>query len=412
MNRAMNLLVTGIVVAGALVTVRADDFLRGDVNTDGTLSVADMIQLERALFESAGLPTCLDAADVNDDGVVNISDSVNLLIMFFHSSFGQTPIPFVTPPEPFPAPGGDPTNDDLLDCERYEVIPPMSTDDTIRLGDVDAAPGEVVEIPIYIRASVPVSGLQLVVEYDPTVLQIESGMESLDFAGSWFEQYFGKTFTIVYRDGHGTSTFVYSDTGPMFNALSSFPSEGFFTVGVVGHIAFPSEFAIESSDAEVLVGSIRALVSGDATPGTKITVTPKDGPDGDGFGSFGLRNELTYQGESRLATILPATNPGVLNVAVDGDISFFVRGDSNRDDAVNIADPLRTLMFLFAEGETVELACPDAADANDSGGIDVSDALYTLNFLFTNGPTLPAPYPAKGRDPRPDFLPPCGAVSR
>ena len=67
----------------------------------------------------------------------------------------------------------------------------------------------------------------------------------------------------------------------------------------------------------------------------------------------------------------------------------FVRGDSNEDGAVNIADPVRTLVILFKGYPMPE--CADAVDANDDGRLDISDPVTELNFLFRAGEALPAP---------------------
>lgn len=74
----------------------------------------------------------------------------------------------------------------------------------------------------------------------------------------------------------------------------------------------------------------------------------------------------------------------------------FLRGDANDDGAINIADPLRVLGFLF---NNQVLGCIDAADANDSQTVDIADAVTLLALLFAMGPPLPAPYPGCGFDP-------------
>ena len=83
-------------------------FLRGDVNGDAAVNVADVLAVLMYLFEGATAPGCLDAADVNDDGRIDISDPVYLLFYLF----GGGP-----PPEPpYPEPGLDPTLDDPFTC--------------------------------------------------------------------------------------------------------------------------------------------------------------------------------------------------------------------------------------------------------------------------------------------------------
>jgi hypothetical protein len=88
----------------------------------------------------------------------------------------------------------------------------------------------------------------------------------------------------------------------------------------------------------------------------------------------------------------------------------FIRGDSNGDGSVNIADAAHTLVYLFARGTPA--ACLDTADANDGGSVDIADAIALLYYLFGAGESLPEPYDACGLDPSLDNLgclsyPPC-----
>lgn len=80
-------------------------FVRGDVNGDGKLDIADPILTLQYLFGTDAQLPCEDAADANDDGVLNIADAV------FELSFLFTP--GVVMPEPSGEPGPDPTPDEL-----------------------------------------------------------------------------------------------------------------------------------------------------------------------------------------------------------------------------------------------------------------------------------------------------------
>lgn len=80
----------------------------------------------------------------------------------------------------------------------------------------------------------------------------------------------------------------------------------------------------------------------------------------------------------------------------------FRRGDCNADGELDISDPLRTLLYLFAGRE--EPGCPDACDVNDDGELDISDAIASLARLFTGGPEPSAPYRECGEDPTWDEL--------
>ena len=83
----------------------------------------------------------------------------------------------------------------------------------------------------------------------------------------------------------------------------------------------------------------------------------------------------------------------------------FRRGDASGDGAVNIADAIVILGYLFA-GEA-EPSCLDAADVNDDGEVQISDAIALLGYLFSGG-AIAAPGPLTcGEDPTPDKLPLC-----
>ncbi len=79
----------------------------------------------------------------------------------------------------------------------------------------------------------------------------------------------------------------------------------------------------------------------------------------------------------------------------------FRRGDANDDGAIEIADAIFVLAFLFAHGKAP--ACFDAADVNDSAGgdaagIDIADAVYLLAYLFGGGAPPAFPFDACGYD--------------
>lgn len=84
-------------------------FVRGDVNGDGAVNMADLAFLSNYVLGSGPAPHSLDAADVNDDGQVHVGD-----VTFLASFLAQvTP---VVMPAPYPSPGADPTLDALDPC--------------------------------------------------------------------------------------------------------------------------------------------------------------------------------------------------------------------------------------------------------------------------------------------------------
>jgi hypothetical protein len=82
-------------------------FVRGDANLDGVMDVSDPVTVLGFLFLGDLAMPCPDAADTNDDGKLDVTDPVASLASLFLCGHGMHP--------PFPAPGTDPTPDDL-DC--------------------------------------------------------------------------------------------------------------------------------------------------------------------------------------------------------------------------------------------------------------------------------------------------------
>ena len=85
----------------------------------------------------------------------------------------------------------------------------------------------------------------------------------------------------------------------------------------------------------------------------------------------------------------------------------FLRGDTNGDGGVDLADSVAGLSFLFAGAQAP--VCPDAMDANDDGVLNMSDPLMALSMLFSGGDPLPHPSEEAGTDPTPDSLG-CGVI--
>jgi len=89
-------------------------FLRGEINGDTSVNIADAMFLLAQLFIGGPVSTCADASDVNDDGSVNLADPIRLLAYLF--SGGEAP------DAPFPACGVDPTAD-MLGCASFGSCP-------------------------------------------------------------------------------------------------------------------------------------------------------------------------------------------------------------------------------------------------------------------------------------------------
>ncbi|MCH2585033.1 MAG: dockerin type I repeat-containing protein, partial [Planctomycetes bacterium] len=82
-----------------------NSFLRGDVNSDGKMDIADPINVVNYLFRSGTAPSCEDAADANDDSNVDVTDVMLMINHQFRA--GEAPS------APFPSCGRD--GDSILD---------------------------------------------------------------------------------------------------------------------------------------------------------------------------------------------------------------------------------------------------------------------------------------------------------
>ena len=79
-----------------------------------------------------------------------------------------------------------------------------------------------------------------------------------------------------------------------------------------------------------------------------------------------------------------------------------MRGDSDCNGTLTLADAIHGLLYLFAGGDAP--CCLETADTDDSDSLDISDAILFLGFLFLNGPPPAAPFPVCGPEPQPDVL--------
>jgi len=364
-------------------------FIRGDVNQDGRVSLSDSITIRRSNFVGSALP-CLDAADILDDeGYPNLVDEVQLWGSML--AFPQVPLP-----PPFSEAGVDPTPGSV-GCGSYQIQPAQPSADTIRVGEVQAAAGQRIRIPIYLIASAPAAAIQLVLSYDPRLITIDHDVKGLDWRGTTFEPLLGKTFDKRDAGGEVIGSFTY--TAPNCR-LADDPGSGVLTIGLV------SSFSVEGfeipPDGDVQFINLNATVSPGAPANARIVIAPTNGEGSAGYGPYRLLNEISYpDGEARYLSVLPGGIPGGVRV-VDDAAAFFRRGDANGDDLVDISDVVSVINHLYLGGRLT--GNPDASDADDNGRIEITDAVVVINDLFLGTPAIASPFPEAGVDPTPDAL--------
>ena len=106
--------------------------------------------------------------------------------------------------------------------------------------------------------------------------------------------------------------------------------------------------------------------------------------------------DLTLIDELEDVVILERNGPVVTNPE-------FIRGDTNEDGVINVADVIQSLNHLFII--VTPPPCLDAHDFNDDGSLDISDPITGLAYLFSGAAPPPPPFPGCGVDPStPDSL--------
>ncbi len=237
----------------------------------------------------------------------------------------------------------------------------------------------------------------------------------------------GARLVAVDVDGNGTVDLGYAGPGPHPTAASS----GFVAIlSNDGGGEFSVRFAVGGTGPE----SQPTLATGDLDgDGSLDLVVSGDPPRysasfraylGDGTGCFtasarlgGARTRSSalavadFDGDGR-DEIWAVTGSNASTFEIDADTfaagfgsceaNSFRRGDANADAAIDLADALATLQYLFAGGERP--ICAKSADVDDSGGIGITDPIVLLNFLFADGPAPADPFERCGKDPTPDSI--------
>lgn len=101
-------------------------------------------------------------------------------------------------------------------------------------------------------------------------------------------------------------------------------------------------------------------------------------------GASAYQNVIVVEGGGAAFDTFPAV------VTIGGGL---IRGDSNGDGALNLADPITTIEILFQGGMT---ACARANDSNGDGLLNLADVAYSLAYINGLGPQPPAPFPTCG----------------
>ena len=169
----------------AFRSATAEDFLRGDANNDGVVSLADAYSILNYLFHFGEL-TCGTAADANDSGGrVDISDAAYIEAYVLGESG--------PPPAPFPDVGPDPTPDGAqlpAGCTSYgggSVLEDSSSRMEIIDAAADGGKDGSAHILIALSSSVHVTAFWGSLAFPPGLItSVEKGGENDVLPGTYF----------------------------------------------------------------------------------------------------------------------------------------------------------------------------------------------------------------------------------
>ncbi len=162
------------------------------------------------------------------------------------------------------------------------------------------------------------------------------------------------------------------DGDPMFVERGEFDFSSFVTVEIAGQEYELPDFVVVRPDYHLLA----------------------DSPAIDAGGSDGAP-PADFDGESRPCG--DAVDIGAYEFVAGGCDSTaieFLRGDTNDDGPVNLADAVFILEWLFSG--RVEPQCVATTNVNGDSGTNIADPTFLLNWLFVVGPPPAAPFPDCG----------------
>jgi hypothetical protein len=263
---------------------------------------------------------------------------------------------------------------------------------TLKMGAASAAPGGTAAVPVLVNGSGPVQGFSFSIDFDETILELES-IEPLWLDGTnWLNEFYpdGSIRWINVR----TADDLPGDSGI---------AEGYLAGAIVFDAKFRDLYPPPGEDSEIF--ALHLGVKPTAPPGsTELRFI-------DGAKPFpnnpSIPNIVTIQSKSVAADKLqyvtePLLISSRLNI-IGTEAPRFIRGDSNGDSTVDLSDAVFSLAYLFLGGTPP--GCIDAADADDDGAVDIVDPVFTLAFLFLDGLRPPEPFEFPGPDPTGDDLP-------
>ena len=253
------------------------------------------------------------------------------------------------------------------------VTPISYAQNVLQVSNATTTPGSPVTVRILLSHDQPTQGFQTAVTYDNTVLTLidmdTTGLDLEALLAPETVEFFLTTFdsNVALNTGWGAVAAIFDSSTPFNGQI--------LPVGTQQSII---NYRFTSVNNALLIGT-----------STPVNLTNGFGP------APGIENLITVNSSS----VHPSLISGQINFV---DMPTFIRGDTNSDGLINVADGIFLVQYLFING-TLPF-CFDAADANDDSGLDVSDFIYLIFYQFMDGPSPQAPFPGCGIDTTEDGL--------
>ena len=364
------------------VNVRGQcEFIRGNlINTGPNIVVDahDAVFLLAFLFTgtSTQIP-CIHAADINDNGFVEISDFLDLLRDVHVGS------PNLPPPNIDTGLGVDPT-------PGTTVSPTRDSRFSYSIGNTIGFPSQTgLEVAITMTSTIGTKGFQMALEYDGTALRIGDEHIRIALEGGVLHDLSQQSYIITHAE---------HNDGPSF-----------ITISALIDWDIPLSSATFDTGTDQVVAILDVQIWSTAQPQTTQIIfkdgivfnSPLDNTNGTDPIRPGVENFIVIPDVDGLPV------DDVLRPLLDTSGGFvdikpaFIRGDSNNDRGIHIADTIYLLSYLF-QGSGNPPPCMDAGDVNNDSKIDVADPIYLLNYQFFGFAPPPEPFPFPGLDPELD----------
>jgi hypothetical protein len=337
-----------------------DEYLLGDFDQSGDLSISDAVLYFDWSFRRAEFPGCLAAIDVRGEGNFDISNGIYLLEYLF----GGGPAPRETVGEELP-------------CESYRVRPPE------RLGSIRL---EVSDILIEGQENLQFDAFgEVAVRLHTPAHDVQAWSFALELHGCAPEFITERGTSAAEQRWGGLRDLGY------YRMSYGVDSDGQQVIFCAAVLSMPNAVALEASDEpyDILRVHLTPDLWGDGA-GAKISCPCWVGFfDSPGFADGGseftrpVRTEVTVDGRP----VIPEQEGREIDLCLGPAPP---RGDCNGDFTLDISDVIFAVEVLFLGGGEERFWRGDC-DANSDGTHDISDPIYILNYLFQGGPA-PEPW--------------------